>query len=82
VIGSAEATVTLYRPVGQAEVDLIRASGFRASPRRLPSQMIYDELADEVDEAPAARHDRLLAAAIRAEALRLLRRRRVVQRST
>lgn len=34
-------TVTLYRPVGQAELDLIRASGFRAFPPRLPMQPIF-----------------------------------------
>lgn len=33
--------VTLYRPVGQTELDLIRASGFRAFPPRLPMQPIF-----------------------------------------
>lgn len=32
---------TLYRPVGQQELDLIAASGFRAFPPRLPSQPIF-----------------------------------------
>ncbi len=32
---------TLYRPVGQAEMDLIRASGFREFPPRLPEQPIF-----------------------------------------
>jgi hypothetical protein len=32
---------TLYRPVGQREMDLIRASGFRAFPPRLPEQPIF-----------------------------------------
>ena len=32
---------TLYRPVGQAELDLIRASGFRAFPPRLPEQPYF-----------------------------------------
>lgn len=32
---------TLYRPVGQLEMDLIRASGFRKFPARLPSQPIF-----------------------------------------
>jgi hypothetical protein len=32
------AVTTLFRPVGQAELDLIRASGFRAFPPRLPDQ--------------------------------------------
>lgn len=31
----------LYRPVGQAEYDLIRASGFTAYPPRLPEQPIF-----------------------------------------
>lgn len=34
-------TTTLYRPVGQAELDLIQASGFRAFPPRLPEQPIF-----------------------------------------
>src|SRR5689334_12630654 len=32
---------TLYRPVGQAELDLIRPSGWRAFPPRLPHQPIF-----------------------------------------
>ena len=32
---------TLYRPVGRAELDLVRASGFRAFPPRLPGQPIF-----------------------------------------
>lgn len=32
---------TLYRPVGQLEMDLIRASGFREFPARLPAQPIF-----------------------------------------
>jgi hypothetical protein len=31
----------LYRPVGQLEMDLIRASGFREFPPRLPEQPIF-----------------------------------------
>ncbi len=34
-------TTTLYRPVGQAELDLIRESGFTAFPPRLPEQPIF-----------------------------------------
>jgi hypothetical protein len=34
-------TVTLYRPVGQAELDLIEASGWREFPPRLPIQPIF-----------------------------------------
>jgi hypothetical protein len=33
--------VTLWRPVGQAELELIRASGMRAFPPRLPEQPIF-----------------------------------------
>ena len=33
--------VTLYRPVGQKELDLIRDSGFKAFPPRLPHQPIF-----------------------------------------
>ena len=36
-----EASVKLYRPVGQAEFDLIRASGFAEFPPRLPEQPIF-----------------------------------------
>lgn len=39
--------VTLYRPVGQAELDLIRASGFRAFPPRLPHQPIFYPVMNE-----------------------------------
>src|SRR5262245_27082943 len=34
-------TITLYRPVGPAELDLIRASGWREFPPRLPDQPIF-----------------------------------------
>ena len=34
-------TVTLWRPVGPAELELIRASGMRAFPARLPGQPIF-----------------------------------------
>lgn len=37
----ANNTVTLYRPVGPQELDLIRASGFRTFPPRLPEQPIF-----------------------------------------
>lgn len=36
-----EATVTLFRPVGQKELDLIHQSAYRAFPPRLPSQPIF-----------------------------------------
>lgn len=34
-------TITLYRPVGQGELDLIVASGYSAFPPRLPEQPIF-----------------------------------------
>ena len=34
-------TVTLYRPVGQKELDLIAATGYREFPPRLPEQPIF-----------------------------------------
>jgi hypothetical protein len=34
-------TITLFRPVGQTELDLIRDSGMRAFPPRLPEQPIF-----------------------------------------
>jgi hypothetical protein len=33
--------ITLHRPVGQAEFELIRASGFREFPPRLPEQPFF-----------------------------------------
>ncbi|QJE73697.1 GNAT family N-acetyltransferase [Aerophototrophica crusticola] len=39
-------TVTLYRPVGQAEHDLVAASDFRAFPPRLPEQPIFYPVLD------------------------------------
>jgi len=38
---------TLYRPVGQGEMDLVRASGFRAFPPRLPEQPIFYPVLEE-----------------------------------
>jgi hypothetical protein len=34
-------TTQLFRPVGQAELDLIRESGYKAFPPRLPEQPIF-----------------------------------------
>jgi hypothetical protein len=36
-----EEVTTLYRPVGQAEFELIRASGFCEFPPRLPEQRFF-----------------------------------------
>lgn len=46
-------TVTLFRPVGQKELDLIRASGYRAFPPRLPWQpffypVLHQEYAEQI----------------------------------
>lgn len=38
---SDDDTVTLWRPVGPAELDLIREAAFRAFPPRLPEQPIF-----------------------------------------
>jgi hypothetical protein len=39
--------VTLWRPVGQAELDLVAASGFRAFPPRLEGQPIFYPVLNE-----------------------------------
>ena len=55
-------TVMLYRPVGQAELDLIAASDYRRFPPRLPDQPIFypvcnEEYAVEIAERWNARAD-------------------------
>lgn len=40
-------TITLYRPVGQKELELIRASGDTAFPPRLPEQPIFYPVLNE-----------------------------------
>jgi hypothetical protein len=40
-------TTTLYRPVGQTELELIRAGGFREFPPRLPEQPIFYPVLNE-----------------------------------
>ena len=35
------ATITMYRPLGPEELELVRASGFRRWPPRLPEQPIF-----------------------------------------
>jgi hypothetical protein len=39
--------MTLYRPVGRKELDLIRASGFRGFPPRLPAQPFFYPVLNE-----------------------------------
>ncbi|HEX8247804.1 MAG TPA: hypothetical protein VF599_06515 [Pyrinomonadaceae bacterium] len=48
-------TVTLYRPVGQKEWDLIRASDFTAFPPRLAEQPIFYPVLNEEYAAQIAR---------------------------
>jgi len=43
----AQKLKTLFRPVGQAELDLIRASGLREFPPRLPAQPFFYPVANE-----------------------------------
>ena len=43
----SEKTITLFRPVGPAELELIRQSGFRAFPPRLPEQPIFYPVTNE-----------------------------------
>lgn len=40
-------TVTLYRPVGTKELELIEASGWKAFPPRLPEQPIFYPVTNE-----------------------------------
>src|SRR5579863_3083523 len=42
-----EPVTTLYRPVGRTELELIRASGFRAFPPRLPGQPFFYPVLNE-----------------------------------
>src|SRR2546425_1450462 len=48
-------TVTLFRPVGPKELELIRASGNRALPPRLPEQPIFYPVLNEEYAAQIAR---------------------------
>ena len=59
---SEEQTVTLFRPVGLGELELIRASGFREFPPRLPEQPIFypvlnEEYATQIARDWNARHN-------------------------
>jgi len=47
--------VTLYRPVGTQELELIRATQMRAFPPRLPDQPIFYPVANEEYAAEIAR---------------------------
>ena len=48
-------TVTLYRPVGPEELELIRQSGFAAFPPRLPDQPIFYPVLTEAYAVKIAR---------------------------
>lgn len=48
-------TITLYRPVGPKELALIRESGFRAFPPRLPEQPIFYPVLTEAYAVKIAR---------------------------
>jgi len=48
-------TVTLFRPVGPEDLELIRRSGFRAFPPRLPEQPIFYPVLSEAYAVKIAR---------------------------
>ena len=50
-----EELTVLFRPVGQHELDLIRASGFKAFPPRLPEQPIFYPVLSEAYATEIAR---------------------------
>ncbi|MFL6212127.1 MAG: hypothetical protein ACJ74W_25010 [Pyrinomonadaceae bacterium] len=52
---SDEATTTLYRPVGTTELILIRKSGYREFPPRLPDQPIFYPVLSEAYAVQIAR---------------------------
>jgi hypothetical protein len=52
---SADPSVTLFRPVGQKELDLIRESGNREFPPRLPHQPIFYPVLNEAYAVQMAR---------------------------
>lgn len=52
---SAAGTVTLWRPVGPAELELIEQSGMRAFPPRLPEQPIFYPVTTEAYAIKIAR---------------------------
>jgi hypothetical protein len=52
---SVDTTLTLYRPVGPDELALIRESGFRRFPPRLPQQPIFYPVISEAYATRIAR---------------------------
>jgi hypothetical protein len=53
--GPGKRTVTLYRPIGPQELDLIAASGWREFPPRLPGQPIFYPVTNEAYATRIAR---------------------------
>jgi hypothetical protein len=51
-------TITLYRPAGQKELNLIRDSGYTAFPPRLPEQPIFYPVLNEEYATKIARLER------------------------
>lgn len=49
-------TIILYRPTGQNELELVRKSGFRAWPLRLPGQPIFYPVTNQAYAAQIARN--------------------------
>ena len=54
-MNNSVATITLYRPTGQKELDLIEASGWREFPPRLPEQPIFYPVLNEAYATQIAR---------------------------
>ena len=52
---NSDDTITLYRPVGPEELALIRESGFRRFPQRLPHQPIFYPVISEAYATKIAR---------------------------
>jgi hypothetical protein len=48
-------TITLYRPIGEKELALIRESGYAAFPPRLPEQPVFYPVLNEAYAAQIAR---------------------------
>ena len=58
---ASEETLTLWRPVGPKELELIRQSGMRAFPPRLPDQPIFYPVLTEEYAVKIARDWNVLA---------------------
>jgi len=55
VFPAMEETITMYRPTGPKELELVRSSGFRRWPPRLPEQPIFYPVTNERYAAEIAR---------------------------